>query len=40
MAFVVDANTHVIVAYRTRYPVRPRRGTLPGWTEGSTEEGL
>jgi L-fuconolactonase len=40
MAHVVDANVHVIAADRQRYPVSPRRGTLPSWAEGSTEEAL
>jgi predicted TIM-barrel fold metal-dependent hydrolase len=38
MATLVDANVHVIGADRQRYPVAPRRGTLPAWAEGSTEE--
>ena len=38
MAYVVDANVHVIASDRQRYPVAPRRGTLPEWAEGSAED--
>src|SRR5262249_46766302 len=38
MARVVDANVHVIAADRVAYPISPRRGNLPAWAVGSTEE--
>ena len=35
MAYVVDANVHVIAAGRRRYPVAPLRGKLPAWAGGA-----
>lgn len=34
MAYVVDANVHLIAADRREYPVAPSDGKLPAWAEG------